>query len=241
MINIHVDAVLAVRDGFTGRPIERGLVCTLDGEPFRPVSKAGGYLVFTGLAEGEHSLVLRGGYYRDEHITLRASRQSRTEIAVSMKPGSAYPFGGAYTRARITLTGKGAAGAQVWLAAAEPLFEVKVAQDAVSKGDSEARVFIKCSAAQLAMPCNLLVEDGKSTEVVLLNELNDEIAYFTRPFAFSHKRSRVLRPAQLFTAGEDGVVEAAYRQPVKLSYFTASGRAGTLELRSGDNSAEIAL
>ena len=40
MIRIHVSAVCRVRDGFTGRAIEAsGLVCALDGAPFRPVGK----------------------------------------------------------------------------------------------------------------------------------------------------------------------------------------------------------
>ena len=92
MITMHVSAVCRVRDGFTGRAIEAsGLVCALDGAPFRPVGKPGGYLVLVNLPGGTHRLSLRCQGYQEEWVEIRSGRGTQ-ELDVTMKPGEGYPF-----------------------------------------------------------------------------------------------------------------------------------------------------
>ena len=73
MIRVRLSAALAVRDGFTGKPMAQNAVgCILDGQVCHPGYRPGGYLIFTNLAPGPHTVVLRGGRYRDEKIPFPA-------------------------------------------------------------------------------------------------------------------------------------------------------------------------
>ena len=101
-LKLHVDAVLSVRDGFTGAPLAPGaLLCTVDGRTCRPVTKPGGYFVFAGLTPGAHTIALRAARYREETAAVTADGKKYTELAVTMKPAEDYPFGAA---AELTLT-----------------------------------------------------------------------------------------------------------------------------------------
>ena len=61
MIRLQASAVLAVRDGYTGRPVTASAVqCFLDGQRVLPQYRQGGYLVFLNLPDGPHQLLLRG-------------------------------------------------------------------------------------------------------------------------------------------------------------------------------------
>ena len=64
MIRFHVDAVLRVLDGFTGKPPSPSAIhLFVDGTAYRPIVKDGGYYVLKGLVPGEHQLVLQGAFY----------------------------------------------------------------------------------------------------------------------------------------------------------------------------------
>ena len=53
MIRVRLSAALAVRDGFTGKPMAQNAVgCILDGQVCHPGYRPGGYLIFTNLAPG---------------------------------------------------------------------------------------------------------------------------------------------------------------------------------------------
>ena len=59
MIRRKVDAVLLLRDGFTGRVVARDVLCRVDGQPLRrPLWKQDGYLVLHDLAPGPHRVTL---------------------------------------------------------------------------------------------------------------------------------------------------------------------------------------
>ena len=236
MINIHVSAVYRVRDGFTGQAMEpSGLVCTLDGAPFRPIGKAGGYLVLVNLAAGPHRLSLRCHGYQEEWVEIRPGRGTQ-ELDVTMKPGEDYPFRQEVTRLTLTLLegGEPAAGQQLWLAAPGSA-ELKIAQTKVEKGCTNLRLFCK-GAAVPAVPGTYLIADGKDSEIVLLRSLEGEIGELLEPLQHSHGRSRALLPAQQYHTGTDGVLRAAFPGPCTLEVCGGRGELlASLELIQGEN------
>ena len=89
MIAVHVSAVCRVRDGYTGRALEAGaLLCALDGAPFRPVGKPGGYLILVDLAPGPHRLSLRGSGFQEEWVDLEAVTVSTIDTAWTGNAGT---------------------------------------------------------------------------------------------------------------------------------------------------------
>ena len=115
MITFHASAVFHIRDGYTGRPLEASaLLCMLDGAPVRPLAKPDGYLVLLNLTEGKHRLALRSHGYQEEWVDFQAGPDT-LELAVTMKPGTDYPFREEVTRLELTVMEKGipAAGRQL--------------------------------------------------------------------------------------------------------------------------------
>ena len=72
MIRVRLSAALAVRDGFTGKPMAQNAVgCILDGQVCHPGYRPGGYLIFTNLAPdpirwycGAGGIGMRRSYWR---------------------------------------------------------------------------------------------------------------------------------------------------------------------------------
>lgn len=243
-LTLHVDAALSVRDGFTGAPLAPGaLQCAVDGRPYRPVTKNGGYFVFAGLTPGEHVITLRGARYREELVRVMASGRACAELAVTMKPAENYPFGAAVTWLTLAVTRKGAPehGAVICLAVEDPLREIRIAQDEAPAGETQCRLFCRVSALA-ALPANCLLPDGKETEIAVLSEISGDMGFFARPLAYAHKRGRSLYPAQLFTAGLEGVIRAVFSEPVRLRlYSPETGAAAELSLTAGENRADFSL
>ena len=242
MITMHVSAVCRVRDGFTGRAIEAsGLVCALDGAPFRPVGKPGGYLVLVNLPGGTHRLSLRCQGYQEEWVEIRSGRGTQ-ELDVTMKPGEGYPFRQEVTWLTLTLLegGEPAAGRQLWLAAPGPA-ELKIAQTRAEAGSTGLRIFCKGAAAP-AVPGTYLIADGADSEIVFLRALEEEMGELLEPLRRGHGRSRSLLPAQRYHTGADGVLCAAFPEPCTLEVCGGEGGLlASLELTQGENRQTVQL
>ena len=244
MIRSHVDVVLAVRYGFSGRPLtQSALLCELDGRRYRPISKSDGYLVFADIGSGEHEIVLRGAHFREERVSVVCTGASSTELVITMKPASNYPFGRQVTWLTVELSsgGRPAPGARIWMAAVSPLSELKIAQEEVAEGETECRVFFKGQAGSLSLPGHFLLSDGENSEIALLESLEGETGIFS-PFKKTHKRGRGLLPAQSYSADVEGKLRAVFSSPVEVAVFLpASGKLTSLKLSAGENNADIKL
>lgn len=247
MIRIRVDAVLRVLDGFTGKPpAPSALLCMVDGEKYRPTVKDGGYYVLTGLAPGQHQVVLRGGCYQDERVDITVGRREALfETLVTMKPGPGYPFGGRVTRLTLRVGSKKGTlpHGRVWIAVRDPRLELRVAQDAIKAGEQTGRLFFPESVRSMALPCHVLLADGARSEVCRLEELEElEEGRFAAPLAFDHKRSCPLYPAQLYTADEAGIIRAVFREPLPVELLAeGTDKPVSLMLEPGDNGHELVL
>lgn len=243
MIRIHADLVLRVLDGFTGRPPAPSAIrWTLDGQACRLIAKADGYYVLLGLTPGEHELVLRGGHYMDERLTVRGDGAGYQELLVTMKPGARYPFGQAVTwlTLRLRHKGKPLPGQRVWIAPRSPQAELRIAQDVIKAGETTGRLFFPESVRAIALPRDLLLLDGARTEVCRLEELEEPC--FAAPLRFEHKRSCCLYPAQCHTADDAGVIRAVFREALPLALLAeGQEKPAALELSPGDNEHELAI
>ena len=242
MITVHASAVCRVVDGYSGRPVEAaGLLCVLDGRPFRPVSKPGGCLVLVNLADGAHRLSLRGRGFQEEWVSFTAG-PGTLELEVTMKPGAGYPFRGPVTRLSLTVleAGSPAPGRQIWLAApGRP--ELKIAQTRAEPGDRAVRIYCKGPEAP-ALPGTYLIDDGQKSEIVLLRGIREEMGELAAPLSRAHARGRPLLPAQRYHTGPDGTLTAAFRTPCAVE--VCGGRGGLLaglELAEGENTFTIQL
>ncbi len=237
MISIHVSAVLRVRDGYTGREVKpSSLVCAVDGLPCRPVGKDGGYLVFTGLAPGAHTISLRGQGFLEELVEVEAGGAA-WEIDVTMKPGPNYPFRQTVTRLTLTVLDKKkpAAGRLVWLAAGQ---ELKIAQTKAEAGSCELRVFFKGPPPA----GTYLITDDKHSEIVSLRSVEGETAILGTPLQWGHARSKCFLPAQRYRTGEDGTLSAVLRAPCTVQvYAEGAGLIGSAQLAEGDNQVTLSL
>lgn len=243
MIHLHVSAVLAVYDGFTGRPISRTTVtCLLDGVRCLPEYREGGYLVFVNVPPGEHMLEIRSAYYQPELVFLHIKPSETAEYGVTLKPAARYPFGGAATSLTVYLSLKGrpVAGRKVWLAARAAGEEWKLAQDHAEAGALQARVFGRGGRGAYAR--NFLIADGKNSEIVFISDIRDSQAIFAQPLERGHKRGVAFYPAQTFVTGAEGEFTAFFREPLPVEIFDPAGmKITSAELVSGVNRLEAAL
>lgn len=243
MIRIRVDAVLRVLDGFTGKSLPPAAIrFTVDGIPFHPIIKEGGYYLLTNLDPGKHQVLLQGASYRDEYLTVTTgSGTGYPEIPVTMKPGDRYPFGREVTRLTLQLKSrKSLAGRQVWIAVRSSLTELRIAQDMIRAGDTAGRLFFPENFRRIALPVNLLVLDKEHSELCRLEELEEP--RFSAPLCFDHKRSCCLYPAQCYTADSSGTIHAVFREPAPLEIL-AQGMPQplSLTLETGENRQELTL
>ena len=243
MISIHVSAVCLARDGCTGKVLPpAGLLCLVDGLPYRPAAKPEGYLVLTDLPPGPHRLTLRGNGFQDEWLDFEAGSSPERVISVTMKPGPAYPFRRPPARLSLTLLQKKKPVPQhcLWLAApSEP--EVKLAQTKAAKGAAEIRLFWK--GRQLpAVPGCYLLRDGKNSEVVELLSLEEDRGLLAAPLQKDHKRGIVLLAAQRGHTDSGGMLQTAYLQPCTVEvYEETAGLLDSLELTDGSNAFSATL
>jgi hypothetical protein len=238
MIRMHADAVLHVRDGFTGLPVESGsLICSLDGLVIRPVRKPNGELVLINLPKGEHSLVIECPGFQREQVDLTSSENNTQEFYVALKPSERYPFWGNVTRLLLTVTEKKkpAVNHVLWLCAIGAP-ECKIAQTKAEAGAVEMRLFWKGTASRLGVPGAFLLEDGDDTEVITIESLSGENGVLAAPLQKAHGRGKLLLPAQQFRTDETGAISAAFHTAGTLVWHCPkSGKSGRIELTAGEN------
>lgn len=242
MIRLHVNAILTVRDAFTGKePMDKGLAFMLDGQRILPEKKPGGVYVLLNLTPGEHVLSIVGTVFRTEILFLHCDDASRTEQLVLMKPNDAYPFGSAVTQLRLLLTtGQGKdekplANALLCLAAKS--IEMKIAQEEVEEGACALRLFLRGRTERLQLPAQFFVQDGKQSEICTLLSLHDELGALQGPLAFRHKRGKTLLPCRMMRSDAAGIVTVYYREPAVLILFLPDeGKEKLVELSAGENS-----
>ncbi len=242
MIRLQVSAALAVRDGFTGRPIARNTVrCFVDGQPFRPEYRQGGYLVFVNLEPGEHRVLLRGSHYLDEHIRLETRPGVMDEKSITLKPAPNYPFYHAVTQLIVRYREKSQpiSGHCLWVSARAAMEDIKIAQDMAEAGSTSARVYFR-GGEEGRFPRNYLILDGKKSEIVHISGCEGGCASFDKPLGQSHKRGVALYPAQAYHTDEKGEILAFFRAAVPVELFDPlSNRLTSLDLETGRNEAEL--
>lgn len=240
MIRFQVSFVLAVRDGFTGKPITQNTVrCRLDGQPFRPEYRRGGYLVFVNIPAGRHDVVLSGAYYQDERLAVETTGQ---ELSVLLKPAAGYPFGRTVTKLTAKPVKKAAKERRYWIAIMDPAWEVKLQQDEVAPGDKTMRLFYRGGAETEAFrfPRNYLFTDEDAAEIVSIHSAEDGQAELTSPIMNRHKRGAALYPAQVFQTDEDGGFLAFFRESGQARMFDEEkNKLTTLKLTEGENTLEL--
>ncbi|MBE6910311.1 MAG: hypothetical protein E7474_12185 [Ruminococcaceae bacterium] len=241
MIRHTVNAVLLLRDGFSGRVFTdgSGTRCFLDGAPLRrPVWKKDGYLVLADLAPGDHELRISRSGYRDETVPLHAGRGELLEDTVELKPGAGYRFPPETVRVSLTLRrGKGeAANEHLWLGVPSRN-RIKLAQEKSEAGDAEAHLFCEGNAALLPIPGHFLLCDKKAPELVYIRSLHTETAEFAPALQQAHGRGAELVAMQSYTADEAGTIQVLLREPGKLMGF-CGGKVFEAELKAGEQSVE---
>ena len=238
MIRLQASAVVAVRDGYSGRPITASTVrCFLDGRPFLPQYRQGGYLVFLNLEPGRHELLLRGGWYQDEQLSLEIGETFPAEYLVTLKPSAAYPFRQAVTQLAVQVEkGPQAAGQILWLAIQGAVRELRLAQDQAPAGSQSLKVFYRGGWEGRPLGSYLLVDKGDGSEVVSLTALEEEQAQLAGPLVRTHRRGAILLPAQCYRADEEGWVRAFFREPEEICLFQPHSRKlRNLSLEAGYN------
>ena len=233
MIRMQVNAVFQIRDGFAGRIIEGGnLICMLDGVSVRPVSKPGGYLIFTNLPAGAHQLRICAAGYQDEYVDFTTDGSCR-EFYVALKPGRQYLFRQSVTRLHLQLN-RDLKNRQIWIGAPCAL-ECKVAQAKAEAGSTQFRIYCKGSPALLPVPGTFLIEDGENSEIVVLKSLSEEVGVLEAPLCKDHSRSRRILPVQAYRCDEQAEIHAAFALSGAAVVYTGSGEPQSQELTEGDN------
>jgi len=236
MISFHVSAVLLVRDGYTGQVVEGGgIACTLDGVPVRPAAKPGGYLVLVNLSEGRHELHLRAHGFQEETVELAVEREKTVSLYPVLKPGPDRFFRFPPTRMTLEL---GKTEGPVWLSPPGAL-ESKLTQAKAEPGDTGLRLFCKGGADRLPVPGPFLLEDGKKSEICVLDSFRGETALLAAPLANGHSRGRRLLPAGQYQCA-DGLVTAVFPQPGTV-LILGPGKEGvqSVELAQGNNQVSL--
>lgn len=237
MIHRRVSAVLRLRDGFLGTPIEStGALFRIDGTPHQPQAKPGGYRVWTGLETGRHELSVSMQGFQTEVLTIEIPADGSWEGSADLKPGPGYPFGRNAVTVQLHLTqdGQPLAGQPVWLAIAEPA-PLKIAQDKAAKGAQSMRLFCKGEPGALPVPGAFLLEEDKQPELVYLQSFEKEEGQLGGPLAHPHARGKALLPAQQYRTDEAGIVRIMLREAAKLAVFCGGKIAYAAPQAGGEN------
>lgn len=243
MITFRVSAVCRVKDGYSGKWIETGgLLCTLDGQRYKPVTKPGGYLILTDLSPGQHQLSLRVAGYQDERVELDGGTGIQ-ERDITLKPGAGYPFHMPVAQLILAVTkgGRPAAEQSLWLAVPDGS-ELKIAQTRTESGETSFRLYGKGLPARLSLPGAYLIVDGKNSEIVCLQSVEKENGMLAAPFEKAHERGKILLPAQNYHTDAAGFLRAYLSGPCTAALFAPeTGRVENLALSVGENQRQIAL
>ena len=219
MIHRRVSAVLQLRDGFLGRPVEgNGARCQVDGAACRPQAKAAGiWCGQTCLRDAPLTVCLPG--FQPEEIAAEIRENRVWEGCASLKPGVGYPYGRGAVSICLTIEQDGTplADTEVWIAGAGEA-PLKIAQDKAAAGAQQLRLFSKASVSVLPVPGIFLVDD-KKPELVQLQAIEQGEGTLATPLAVSHARGRGLLPAQRYRTDAQGQIHVLLRSAVRLAVF----------------------
>lgn len=244
MIRIDVSAAFHLRDGYSGRLVPTANPrCTLDGVRLNPIRKEGGYLVFTDLSPGPHSLTICCPGFQDERVDFETEIGRTAERSIALKPAGAYRFPEEVTRLELTLIWKNQPPATpaVWICAPGGP-EVKTAQERVEAGERQMRLYRRSPGILLTIPGNFLIQDGDASEICQLQELKSEVGYLAAPLERAHPRGKLLLPAQFYQADDGGRIHAVFHGPGRAELIAqGSSRVQSLDLTEGENTLTITL
>lgn len=234
MIRRLVSAALLLRDGYTGMTFPSGadIFCTLDGQPVSPVWKKEGYLVFTDLSHGPHTLLINKHGFQQETVTLETGEKI-VEDTILLRPDENYPFRDEPVRLQLSLVSKTPIQT-VWIGQkGGPL--LKLAQDKTEKAERTVRLFCKGNADALPLPGWFLIADEKKAELVHVESFDGENGQLTEPMTVPHARGKELIAMNHYYIDESGCIELLFRQAGTASLF-CQGAWKQITLQSGTQS-----
>jgi len=195
---IKLSVVLQLFDGYRRRPLRAPEASFLVNRNLvRPVYKQGGYFVFPNLFPGLVRIDILSPLFLPETVEVKVSEEAGNYSVVCkvLSPGRTYPFGGAPTvlRGRFIKDGVPSALERVLFFVPEGRELLKVAQDDLSPGDREIKLFSSQQAWRLPLPGKFLISDkdkNKREECFITGMCDEKGAYpLDEPLKYAHARA----------------------------------------------------
>lgn len=186
-LQIRVSLVLRFLDVFTNQPVEgAGLRVQISGGP-RPIRKAGGYFVFTGLSGETASVCVEGPWYGRQvrEVPLRREEEPVQVQTLRLFPNASWPL------PEQTTCAYGQAEPGTFLAAYRPDGSYKRLLANAEKGEHTLSLFgLEKEDLEGSVFCLLDAEktEGEWVELAGLQEEARGIYQLRRPLAKSHKK-----------------------------------------------------
>ena len=233
MIRRRVSAAVRLRDGFTGAPLSGGVLCTLDGQPLRPLWKEGGYLVLLDLPAGRHQLTLCRAGIQPAVLTVEAADGVLSEETVALRPGAGYPFPPETASLSVRLTARRGSlrGETLWAGLSGDV-RLRLAQDAAAPGDTRVRLFCQGPEERLPLPGRFLAAGAGGAEIVALRALRGGVGELDTPLTLAQSRGTEWVSAQPWTVEEEGDVLVRFPRGGTV-YLLCRGRWTRTEIRAG--------
>ncbi|MCG9968455.1 carboxypeptidase-like regulatory domain-containing protein [Pelotomaculum terephthalicicum JT] len=215
-----VSLVVCPVDDYTASPKSGGNIHVfLREHPGRPVRKADGYFVFTGLPVGTYHVVVQSDIYLNETTIVKLEEIDPAEpiVYISLKPNSAYPFPAGTTLLRAALRDSGGnpapdANVRATVMSAS-CAGAKVAQGGVKKGLHE--INLTNVAGKIAVGDIFLIKEQEevcSEYCVITGVSKGTHSYqVAEPLRYDHKRGVLLLPVVVTRADQRGEVVAYFR------------------------------
>jgi len=212
-MQIWLSAVLQLFDGYRRRPIRASEASFLvDRNPVRPVYKQSGYFVFPNLQPGLTRIDILSPLFLPEtiEIDISGNKGDYSVVYMVLSPGRAYPFGGAPTalRGRFVKEGAPVAHEKILFYVPESRELLKVAQDDLTAGSKEMKLFSSQQTWRLPLPGKYLVadkdENKRETCFITGTPGGDNIYHLDEPLKWGHARATPLIELIEFRTAADG-------------------------------------
>ncbi|MTI85729.1 MAG: hypothetical protein FH756_18000 [Firmicutes bacterium] len=236
--------VVCLRDAFAGGTSLQGSVNILLKDYLRrPLRKAGGYYVFTGLHKNLNEIVISSEKYLDERVTvdLRDLDPQNPVVNITLLPSPAYPFPAGATLIYGTVldvTGNGVKGAYLSaVVSGRDNSGPMLARDGVSKGDSQ--IHLTGLQGGVSVGDCFLVKEAKTKHREYCRVAgtmdNNACLYVEHPLQFKHSRGVLFLPCVNTRTDHQGQFVVGLR-----SAWCKDLRV-TLDINYGDKSAQAKL
>lgn len=241
MIRRRVSAVVRLWNGFWGQAVEGAQAqCQIDGVMYKPICKPGGYLVWTDLANGTHTLSVTLAGFEPQTLIFSTSSQDVFNGCMVLKPDrTRYPVRGVVTQLDLCLqvNDKPLAQEKFWLCISNSPM-MKIAQDIATAGSDTVRLFCNCPATALALPMPFLLDASQNPELVLLCTWDGQTGRLQTPLVHSHRRGSTLFVAQQYQTDEQGKACIWLREPGHVLVYQ-NERVYALTLIQGQNTCTL--